>query len=113
MAMAIARTLSALLIALSVALLPVASAAARTAAPAEMSMSDGDHDCCPNAVQPCDMTKDGCMSMAACGLLTSTLSEPANPVVAFPLIASSALPLTVSEVLDSGASGPPLHPPQI
>lgn len=111
--MAIARTLSALLIALSVALLPVASAAARTAAPAEMSMSDSDHDCCPNAVQPCDKMKDGCMSMAACGLLTSTLSQPAILAIVFPLIASSVLPLPVSDVLDSGASGPPLHPPQI
>jgi hypothetical protein len=113
MAMAFVRVLFTALIALSVASLPVASAAARTAAPAEMSMPDGDHDCCPNAVQPCDMTKDGCMSMAACGLLTSTISEPAVFAIAFPLIAASVLPLPVSDVLDSGASGPPLHPPQI
>lgn len=112
MAMATARTLSALLIALSIALLPVASAAARIATSAEMSMPDGG-DCCPNAVQPCDMTKDGCLSMAACGLLTSTLSEPALLAIAFPPIASIVLLLPVSDVLDSGASGPPLHPPQI
>jgi hypothetical protein len=111
MAMAIARTLFALLIALSVASLPVASAA--VAAPAEMSMSDGDHDCCPNAVLPCDMTKDGCMSMASCGMLSSTLSVPAVLQFAFPLIATGAVPLPVSEALDSRASGPPLHPPQI
>jgi hypothetical protein len=112
MAMAIARTLSALLIALSVALLPVASAVARTAASAEMSMSDGDHDCCPNVMPPCDMSKDGCMSMAACGLLTSALSEPLV-AIAFPLIAARAVPLPTSDALVSLASGPPLHPPQV
>jgi hypothetical protein len=53
------------------------------------------------------------MSMAACGLLTSSLSEPAILAIGFPLMASSVLPLPVSDVLDSGASGPPLHPPQI
>jgi hypothetical protein len=111
MAMAIARTLSALLIALSVALLPVASAA--VPAPAETSMSEGEHDCCPNTVQPCGMTKDGCLSMAACGLLTSTLSGPAVFAIKLPLVASSVLPLPASDALDSQASGPPLHPPQI
>lgn len=112
MAMATARTLSALLIALSIALLPVASAAARIATSAEMSMPDGG-DCCPNAVQPCDMTKDGCLSMAACGLLTSTLSEPAILAIAFPLVAASAVPLPAEDALVSRGSGPPLHPPQI
>lgn len=76
-------------------------------------MSEGDHDCCPNAVQPCDMTKDGCMSMAACGLLSSSLSGPVILEIAFPLIAKGVVPLPASDALDSHASGPPLHPPQI
>jgi hypothetical protein len=113
MAMAIVRTLSALLIALSVAWLPLASRGAQAAAATEMSMSEGDHDCCPNAAQPCDMTKDGCMSMAACGLLTSTLSEPAIFEIEFPLVATRKVAPPTSDVLDSHTSGPPLHPPQI
>jgi hypothetical protein len=59
------------------------------------------------------MTKDGCMSMAACGLLTSTLSEPAVIEIEFPLVATGVVHLPTSDALDSHASGPPLHPPQI
>lgn len=111
MAMAIARILFAALIALSVASLPVASAAVPE--PAEMSMSDGDHDCCPNATQPCDTTKDGCMSMMTCGLYSSTLSETSILEFTFPPIAIGPVPLLAAEVLHSRTSGPPLHPPQV
>jgi hypothetical protein len=111
MDMAIARTLSALLIALSVALLPVASAAVPV--PAEMSMSDGgDHDCCPNAAQPCDMSKDGCLLMAACAV-AAVFSVPSTQDFVVPSLAADMLALPLGEVPPSHTSGPPLHPPQI
>jgi hypothetical protein len=109
--MAIARTLSAVLIALSVALTPIAGSA--VPAPAGMTMTDGaDHDCCPKAVQPCGMTKDRCPSVAACGLLSSTLPGSVILGIAFRLTAAVLL-LPTNDVPDTHASGPPLRPPQV
>jgi hypothetical protein len=115
--MALARLVSALLIALSVALAPIAG----TAAPAQIampmsddatSMSGGGHDCCPDATQPCDMSKDGCMSMAMC-VSAAVFSAPSVLDVALPVVASQSLALPFSNALHSRTSGPPLRPPQI
>ncbi len=109
--MAIARILSATLIALSVAFAPIAGSA--VPAPTGMTMMDGgDQDCCPDAVQPCGMTKDRCPSVAACGLLSSTLPGRVVLGTAFALTAAVLL-LPANDVLDTHASGPPLRPPQV
>ncbi len=110
--MAIVRILSATLIALSVAFAPIAGSA--VPAPAGMTMTDGgDQDCCPDAVQPCGMTKDRCPSVAACGLLSSTLPGAAILGIVFPLTTAAVLLLPASDVPDTHASGPPPRPPRI
>jgi hypothetical protein len=104
--MAVVRTISAILIALSVAFATIAAVAAPV--PAQMSMSDGSHDCCP---EPCDMSKNGCMSMVAC-VATTVFSAPASQDFLVPLLAAEPLVLPFSEAPPSRASGPPLRPPQ-
>ncbi len=107
--MAIGRTLLAVAIALSVAWFPVAGAVAAT--PVEMSVSDG--GCCPDPVQLCDMAKDGCMSMPACSVFSSALSEPSVVDDAFAAVATDLAPLPAGKALPSRTSGPPLRPPQV
>ena len=68
--MNVGRTIFALLIALSVAMLPAAggvSAAVKSTEMADMSGMD-DMDCCPQKANPCDKAMDGCSSMATCAL---------------------------------------------
>lgn len=104
------RILAAVLIVLSVAFAPIAGGAATAAA--EMSMTvGGDHDCCPNAVQPCDMSEDGCMSMAACAA-PAFFSTPSEHAFVLPRVAAGPLTPLFSEVAPSRTSSPPLHPPQ-
>ncbi len=104
------RILAVVLIVLSVAFAPIAGGA--TTAPAEMSMTvGGDHDCCPNAVQPCDMSRDGCMSMAACATL-AFFSMPSEHAFVLPRAAAGPLTPLFSGVAPSRTSSQPLRPPQ-
>lgn len=109
--MAIARILSAFLIALSVALAPVAGSA--VPAPANMTMTDGgDNDCCPKAVQPCGMTKDRCPSVAACAL-PAFFPAPSEHQIMLPRFAAAPLMAPFGEIAPSHTGGPPLRPPRV
>ena len=69
--MVFAPTVSALLIALSVAVLPAAGAFAldiRSDPVTEISDSEPMHDCCPHAANPCDKLGHKWNCMATCAL---------------------------------------------
>ena len=73
--MGLVRTILAVLIALSVAMLPAAGVAAFKPKPAttdmqamDMSASEPMHECCPGMACPSDKAMDDCGSMAACAL---------------------------------------------
>ena len=112
--MALSRTILALLIAASVALLPAVGGAAfdsTTHDAAEMSATGPMHDCCPPAANPCDM--GDCGSMAACALKCfSFVGGMSSPLDHLALLAGP-MPLFGSGPFYARASIPPFRPPRI
>jgi hypothetical protein len=108
------RTILALLIAASVALLPAAAGAGlkvKATEPAEMSVSEPMDDCCPHKANPCDKAVDDCLSMAACvcfGFATTSFSQ-----LVYPLALASMVPAFASGVFHSQTGHPPFRPPRI
>jgi hypothetical protein len=115
--MRMVRAIITLLIAVSIATLPVASAMAfsqKSAAEQTVSMSDAAgaaHDCCPEPGIPCDM--DGCKSMSFCASGSVNLSIATWSELTLPLVPVSIPSLPLSEVLHEQTGSPPLHPPQV
>jgi hypothetical protein len=69
--MSIGRTIVALLIALSVAILPAAASAGMTVKSPQAAgiyLTEDMSDCCPHKVSPCEKAMDDCGAMAACAL---------------------------------------------
>ncbi len=110
--MAFVRTIFALLIAVSVAMLPAAGTAkVKSQDAAEMSASEPMHDCCPPAANPCD--KDDCGSMAACASTCCVYaSDIASPPV-YPAMLADAMPLLSSGARPSQLGSPPFRPPRV
>jgi len=113
-AVAIARTIFAVLIAVSVAMLPAASGAAFKLKPtdmtaiSDMSVSEPMDECCPH---PCDKAVDDCLSMAACacfGFATTSFSQLVHP-----LVLASMIPEFAGGVFHSQAGHPPFRPPRV
>src|SRR3979411_2577499 len=98
------RTILALLVSLSVAMLPVAAGAgvsSKSPDRADMSvtedmsmthdmsiaddtsMTEGMHDCCPPMANPCDHAMDDCGSMAGGAVKTFQLQGRAPSIVVF------------------------------
>src|ERR1043166_3869435 len=108
--MRIARTILALLIAASVAMLPAAAGAGlkvKSTETAEMSVSEPMDDCCPH---PCDKAVDDCLSMAACacfGFATTSFSQ-----LVYPSVLASMMPAFASGVFHSQTGHPPFRPPR-
>jgi hypothetical protein len=113
--MAIARTIVAALVALSVALLPVAGGTAFKPAPVEtmdmsasMSGADPMDDCCPPVANPCA----DCGSMAVCALKCfSFTSGSVSPVVYPASLALIMVPFD-SAAFCSRTHPPPFRPPR-
>src|SRR5437868_7672501 len=106
--MNIGRTILALLIALSVAMLPAAGGAGLGLKSTDMAeMSDmADMDCCPHKTNPCDQM-DGCASMATCALKCFTFAgSPSLPFV-YPLALADQMPLLQSSDFRPQTSSPP------
>jgi hypothetical protein len=107
----IARTILALLIAASVAMLPAAAGAGpkvKSTETAEMSVSEPMDDCCPH---PCDKAVDDCLSMAACvcfGFATASFSQ-----LVYPSAPASVMPAFASGVFHSQTGHPPFRPPRV
>src|SRR5438128_44103 len=107
--MAFARTILALLIALSVALLPTASAAAFKLKPqdmTEMSASGPMDDCCPPAADPCKGMRD-CASMATCMVNCLSYAGGMSSPLVYPVELTALMPPFESGDLHSHTSSPP------
>jgi hypothetical protein len=109
--MSTARTILIALIALAVALLPMAGGIALATPHASLTAPQA--DCCPNG-KPCEKKTDGCGSMAGCVLkcfnLTGTVAAPFAVVVTPSALEKFAL---ITQAFRSPTQNPPLPPPRI
>ena len=100
------------LIALAVALLPMAGGMA-LAMPHDASLTAPHSDCCPNG-KPCEKKTDGCGSVAGCVLkcfnLTGAVAAPFADTVTPSTLEKPAL---VAQAFRSPAENPPLPPPRV
>ena len=109
------RTVLALVIAFSVAILPAAGGAAIVMESAGMSVSEAMPDCCEHHGIPCDKlpkAKDGCCSMAACALMCFNFSASSFSDLIFPPVVTEALPMLATNCLTSQMGSPPFRPPR-
>lgn len=111
--MAIGRTILALLVAFSVATLPVAGGAAVSVNSAEASVSDAMSDDCDHHVMPCQKAKDDCGSMAACALKCFGFSVSSISDFIFPLTLADATSSLASNPFRSHIGSPPFPPPRV
>ena len=112
--MNVGRTILALLIGLSVAMLPAAGGAGiKSPAPAGMSLMEGMPDCCPDKASPCEKAMDHCASMATCALKCFSFVATASSIIVFPsTFASMTIPLAANPFASQTGS-PPFRPPRI
>jgi hypothetical protein len=125
--MRLVRTMMALVIALSVAMLPAAGAAASviksvpqasTSAMADdMAMTSdmsGVMDCCPDFAKsrPCDHPSGQC-PMAFCAVQLVNLAFAAAFGFDLPLVAGTPLPIPTDQVVALHSSSPPFRPPRV
>jgi hypothetical protein len=125
--MRLVRAILALVIGLSVAMLPAAgfavpvvgpAAQASSAAEAEMmtstDMAAAMHDCCPGEAQgqPCDHPSDQC-PMAFCAAQPVSIASPPAFQFDCPLLAANPLPIPVDQVVSLHSGSPPFRPPRI
>ena len=110
--MRIVRTVLAFFIAASVALLPVAGAAALNIEPTQASMSMDMSDCCPPEAMPCDKASGNCASMAACVSNSFGLTDVASSDFIFPAIRRPVVPFFATENFQSQTGELPFRPPR-
>ena len=112
--MRIGRTILAILIALSVAILPAAGAAvvsSQSAAPEGMSMTD-DMDCCPHKANPCDKADD-CGTMATCALKCFSFAGTPSSIFVFPPTFAKMTASLAVNPFSSQTGTPPFRPPRV
>jgi hypothetical protein len=119
--MGVARAIVSILVALSVALLPVAGGAvagstqAVAAMASEMS-ADADtamDDCCPNHAKPCDSGSDQCRSMATCAHQFLTIADVPFSQLKYSATRSRLVNLLADSDVSSQLGSPPFRPPRI
>jgi len=113
--MRIGRTILALLIALSVAMLPAAAGARPSVKPTDLTAMSAmeDMDCCPHKANPCDKGMDDCASMAACALKCFSFATPSFSSIVFSS-ASAKMPASIaSNPFASQTGSPPFRPPRV
>jgi hypothetical protein len=110
--MNVARPILALLVALSVAILPMAGAAgANVKSPEPASVTEDMPDCCPPMVSPCEKAMDDCGAMATCALKCLSLAGTLAAVVFPSASATLAISFTGNPLLSQTGS-PPFRPPR-
>jgi hypothetical protein len=111
--MSLVRTIVVALVALSVAMLPVAGGMVRAAMSHDISVAASQGDCCPHG-NSCEKKTGDCGSMAGCALKCSNLSGAVKApfIVAVMPSASERTALIVPGVL-SPSDHPPLPPPRV
>jgi hypothetical protein len=117
----------ALVIALSVAMLPAAGSAASipgwsvlgaSEAMKKMTMPDeisaAMDECCPDhaKAKPCDQPSDQC-PLAFCAAQSVSIATAADFQFHFPLVAGSPLPIRVDQVVSHQSGNPPFRPPRV
>jgi hypothetical protein len=107
----------AFVVALSVAMLPVAASMAASANTAAMAAS-GDvstamDDCCPDHMNPCDQSSDQCQSMACCAGQSFSISNVTVSPFAFPLMSGDLLPKLTDHAVPLHLGSPPFRPPRV
>ena len=114
--MSIGRTILALVVALSVALLPAAAGAGVSAKPpesADMSAMEDMHECCPPQANPCDKAMDDCGTMASCALKCFSFAATSSSIIVFPSISATMTASFVSHPFSSQMGSPPFRPPRV
>jgi hypothetical protein len=112
--MNIGRTILALLIALSVAILPAAGGvglSSKSPAQEDMSMSDM-HDCCPHKANPCDKADD-CGTMATCALKCFSFAGTPSSIFVFPPTFAKMTASLAVNPFSSQTGTPPFRPPRV
>ncbi len=116
--MRFARTIIAVVIAISVAMLPAAGSASigtkssdEVSVSADMSMAVD--DCCPDHTKPCDQGGDQCQSMASCVHQTFSFLNLAVSQITYPLVLGDELFVLVDQAVPLHATGAPFRPPRV
>ena len=115
-AMAVGRTILAILIAVSVALLPAAAGAAfkmQAAQAMEISATQQMDDGCPGHASPGNKAADDCTSMAACAINCFNFVGHDAVVLAAPPAATTIGPMLPDQIAASQPASPPFRPPRI
>ena len=120
--MNIGRTILALLVAVSVAMLPAAAGAgvgsksphqAGMSMTEDMSIAEGMHDCCPPKANPCGHAMDDCGSMATCALKCFSFAGTSSSIVVFPSNFAKMIAPCERSPFSSQMGTPPFRPPRI
>jgi hypothetical protein len=132
MAMRVVRRILALVIVLSVAVLPMAGSAAPAISSAAQdpvgdlvkaeaadTMTSSDmpaamHDCCPDEAngQPCNHSADHC-PMAFCAVQPVSIASPPVFQFDYPVLLANPLPIPVNQVVSLHSGSPPFRPPRV
>jgi hypothetical protein len=114
--MSIGRTILALLIALSVAILPAAAAAGvsvKSLGAVGISMTDDMSDCCPHKANPCGKAMDECAAMATCALKCFSFAGTISATLIFPSTFVKLAASFAADRLSSQTGSPPFRPPRV
>jgi hypothetical protein len=113
--MKVARVLFALLIALSVAVLPAAGGVAAVVKSTEMAdvAAMDDMDCCPHKANPCDTAADRAACMAMCALNCFSFGGATVSTIIFPLHRARLTPAVATNPFNSRTGSPPFRPPRV
>jgi hypothetical protein len=106
------RTILAVLIALSVAMLPAAGSA-KSPEPADMSMMEDMTDCCPHKANPCEKAMDDCAAMATCVLKCFSFTGTSSSKIVFPSTFAKMAAFFANNPFSSQTGSPPFRPPRV
>jgi hypothetical protein len=119
--MSIGRTILALLVSLSVAMLPAAAGVgvssktpdqADISMTEDVSMTEDMHDCCPPMANPCDHAMDNCGSMATCVLKCFSFAGTSSSIIVFPSTSVKMIAPLERNPFSSQTGAPPFRPPR-
>jgi hypothetical protein len=114
--MRIGRTILAVLIALSVAILPAAGSAgmsAKSPEPADMSMMEDMTDCCPHKANPCEKAMEDCAAMATCVLKCFSFAGTLSSIIVFPSACAKMAACFANNPFSLQTGSPPFRPPRV
>ena len=113
--MSIGRTIVALLVALSVVMLPAGAdtgVSAKSPEAAGMSVTEDMPDCCPHKANPCRKVMDDCAATATCALKCFSFVGT-SAVIVFPSAFATVTASFTADPFSSQAGSPPFRPPRV